>query len=211
MSKAAFPLQAGLYFITDRHLSKNGVLHDAEQALKAGVKVIQYREKEHSTGSQLHEALQIKELCSRYNALFIVNDRIDIALASCADGVHLGQEDMPLVTAKRLLPEAIIGVTVHNTTEAEEAEKGGASYLGVSPVFETSTKKDAGKPAGIRLIKDVRKATTLSLVAIGGINDSNLDSVLSAGCRSVCMISAVLQEKDVEGRCRALNSRILGY
>ena len=203
-----FPENAGLYFITDRKLSKNGLASDAKSALSAGVKIIQYREKEYSTSRMLEEASFLKKICSEHNAIFIVNDRLDIALAVNADGVHLGQEDMPFETAKSLMPSAIIGVTVHNLQEAKDAERKGASYLGVSPIFATSTKPDAGKAAGVQLLKEIKSRVKIPVVAIGGINESNLQSVLETGCRNVSMISAILNAENVEAECREINRKI---
>src|SRR3989338_6322364 len=132
----------GLYFITDSRLTKKSVLDDVKAAIKAGVKIIQYREKEKPTRLMYNEAKEIKELCDKKNVLFIINDRIDICQAVNADGVHLGSEDMPYKEARKLLRNKIIGLTVHNVKEAIEAEKLGADYIGVSPIFETKTKLD---------------------------------------------------------------------
>lgn len=206
-----FSKGSGLYFITDSSLSGNGIIPDVKAALGAGVKVVQYREKNLDSGIQFREALEIRNLCRKHGAIFIVNDRVDIALAVGADGVHLGQSDIPLTAVKKIFHKGIIGVTVHSVAEAKAAEKCGASYLGVSPIFATATKKDAGEPAGIKLLCAVRKAVDLPLVAIGGINESNLDSVLSTGCRDVAVISAILKSPDVGEKCREFNQRILNF
>src|SRR3989338_2334027 len=145
------------YFITDRKLSKKGNIEDIKAAAKAGAKIVQYREKEKSTKEMILEAKEIKSICDENNTLFLINDRVDICLAVDADGVHLGQDDMPYETARKLLGNKIIGLTVHNVKEAVEAEKKGADYIGVSPIFETTTKKDAGRAAGVRLIEGVKK------------------------------------------------------
>ena len=137
---------SGLYFITDSKLTRKTVIEDVKAAIDADVKVIQYREKEKSTKEMFLEAKEIKKLCA--NVLFIINDGIDICLSADADGVHLGQDDMPFLEARKILGDKIIGVTVHNVNEAIEAEEIGADYIGVSPIFETSTKKDAGPAAG---------------------------------------------------------------
>ncbi len=190
-----------LYFITDSKLTKKTVLDDVRAAIKAGVKIIQYREKEKSTKEMTQEGEQIKELC-KDRAIFLINDRIDIALAVDADGVHLGNEDMPYNEARRLLGNKIIGLTIHNVKEAIEAEKLGADYIGVSPIFETKTKLDAGPAAGLRLIEDVKNTVKIPFVAIGGVNLKNIDDVVKAGARVAAVISAIVTKYDVEMECR---------
>ena len=191
-----------LYFITDRNLTKKTVLDDVKAAIKAGVKIIQYREKEKPTSFMLKEAKEIKKLCDENNVLFIINDRIDICKEVDADGVHLGNEDPPYKEARELLKNKIIGLTIHNTEEAIQAEKIGADYIGVSPIFETKTKPDAGPPAGLKLIEDVKKAVKIPQVAIGGITLQNIDDVVKAGEASAAVISAIITKDDVEAECR---------
>jgi thiamine-phosphate pyrophosphorylase len=186
----------GYYFITDEKLSKKGNLSDVKNAIKAGVKIIQFRKKQGETKELFNEALKIKKICK--NATFIVNDRIDIALAVNADGVHLGQNDLPLKNARKLMKKKIIGVTVHNIKEAIQAEKDGANYLGVSPIYKTTTKQDAGKPKGIKLIKKIKKVSSLPLVAIGGINLENAEEVIKAGADCICAISAVVTKENIK-------------
>jgi len=188
----------GYYFITDSGLSIAGNLSDVRSAVSAGVSIVQYREKSGDTGALYKEALRLAEICRGTAAKFIVNDRIDITLAVDADGVHLGQSDMPYDVARRILgPDKIIGITVHSVDEAVKAEREGADYLGVSPIFSTSTKKDAGIPAGLTLISEIRKKSSLPLIAIGGIDLSNAPDVIAAGADMVCAISAVITKPDV--------------
>ncbi len=191
-----------LYFITDNKLTKKTILDDVKSAIKAGVKIIQYREKEKPTRAMYEEAKEIKKLCNKNNVLLIINDRIDIALAVDADGVHLGNDDIPYNKARELLPDKIIGLTVHNAREAIEAENLGADYIGVSPIFETKTKLDAGPAAGLKLIEQVKKAVKIPFVAIGGINLENIDKVIKAGAKSAAVISAIVTKDDVEAECR---------
>lgn len=188
-----------LYFITDSKLTKKGVLDDVRAAVDGGVKIVQYREKGKSVEEMIKEARQIKEICGE-KALFIVNDSIEVALAADADGVHLGQDDMKYETAREKLGyDKIIGITVHNVKEADKAQKDGADYVGVSPIFETKTKLDAGKPSGIGLIKEVKEKLRIPFVAIGGIHDNNLEEVLDAGADKVAMISE-LAGNDVKNK-----------
>lgn len=207
-----FPENIGLYFITDRNLTKKTILQDVDSAIKAGVKIIQYREKELSTKQMYQEALQIKELTKKSDVLFIINDRIDIALAVDADGVHIGQDDMPFEKTRELLgAEKIIGLTVHNVEEAILGENIGADYLGVSPIFATTTKSDAGKPAGLEFIRKTKEKIKIPLVAIGGINYENLGLVLEAGTSNIAVISAIITRDDVEKECRRYLERIMNF
>lgn len=191
----------GYYFITDSGLSRAGNISDVERAEACGVCVVQYRNKNAETRAMYEEAIRLKEIC--HDALFLINDRIDIALAVDADGVHLGQSDMPYRAARKMLgPEKIIGITVHNLAEAIEAQRSGADYLGVSPIFQTATKSDAGKPAGIALIEEIRALVDIPLIAIGGIDLGNAPEVIMAGADGLCAISAVVAKESVGGEIR---------
>ena len=191
-----------LYFITNSKLTKKSVLDDVRAAIKAGVKIIQYREKEKTTKEMYEETKEIKKLCDENNVLFVINDRIDICLGLWADGVHIGNDDMPYKEARRLLGDRIIGLTVHNVDEAIEAEQLGVDYIGVSPIFETKTKLDAGPAAGLKLIEEVKKTVKIPFVAIGGINLENINDVVKAGAESAAVISAIVTKDDVESECR---------
>ena len=186
----------GYYFITDTGLSREGNASDVRRALAAGVRIVQYRAKQASTRNMLAEALELKKLCQK--TIFLVNDRVDVALAVDAHGVHLGQEDMPYETARRLLgPERIIGITVGSLKEALTAARQGADYLGVSPIFFTRTKPDAGIPTGLSLLREIRNAIDLPLAAIGGITPENAGEVITAGADMICAISQVVTHPDV--------------
>jgi len=188
----------GYYFITDDALSKAGNLSDVKNAMAADVSVIQYRNKNSSVQKMCFEASQIKELCSEKTKL-IINDRSDVALAVDVDGVHLGQNDLDYEIARKLLGEAkIIGVTVHTLEEAISAEKKGADYLGVSPIFETFTKEDAGNAVGLELIKEIKNVCKVPIIAIGGITLKNAKSVVDAGADGICAISAVVTKENVK-------------
>lgn len=197
----------GLYFITDSALTKKSVIADVEAAIKGGVKIVQYRENKLNTKEMINEAKKIKEICKKHNALFIINNRVDICLAVDADGVHLGQNDMPCNTARKLLGNKIIGITINNLKEAIEAEKC-ADYVAVSPIFHTETKADIKKPVGLKLIKEVKEKIKIPFVAVGGINQTNLKGVLMAGTRNVAMVSAIITKDDVEKAVREVNKII---
>jgi thiamine-phosphate pyrophosphorylase len=190
------------YLVTDSRLSRCGVFSDVERALEAGCMVIQYREKGKCTRDMVAEAARIRELCSG-KALFLVNDRIDVALAVDADGVHIGQDDMPFESARRILgPERIIGLTVHDEREAIEAERLGADYMGLSPIFSTGTKADAGQACGVGMITRVRTCISIPLVVIGGITKGNVAGTILAGADAAVAISVVVGAGDVAREVR---------
>ncbi|AFV24877.1 thiamine-phosphate pyrophosphorylase [Methanolobus psychrophilus R15] len=186
-----------LYLVTDSGLSKKGTLSDVSNAVEAGCRIVQYREKDRSTKEMVKEAFLIKEICEG-KAIFLVNDRIDVAMAVDADGIHIGQDDMPIAIARQLLGnDKIIGLTVHNLREALKAEQDGADYVGLSPIFDTSTKKDAGEGIGPESIRGVKNALNIPIVAIGGINKQNCMSVVRGGADSLVAISAIVCSDDV--------------
>lgn len=186
------------YLVTDSGLSKKGTLSDVLDAVAAGCRIVQYREKNKSTKEMIAEASQIKAICGD-DAIFLVNDRIDVALAVDADGVHIGQDDMPIVIARAILGTGkIIGLTVHDVHEAIEAEKSGADYVGLSPIFDTATKSDAGKGIGTERIRDVKNAVNIPIVAIGGINKKDCKNVIENGADSLVAISSVVCSDDVK-------------
>lgn len=192
-------MDCGLYIVTDEVLAPGcSHIQIAKDSLSGGAKVIQLRDKRRSGADLYAIAKEIRTLCKQYNARFIVNDRLDIALATLADGVHLGQEDLPLSAARSLAPRPfIIGVSVHSLEEAKQAEKEGADYLGVGPVYPTGTKADAGPATGPELIRSIRANTNIPIVAIGGINLENAGEVLAAGADGIAVISAVICSPDI--------------
>ncbi len=188
----------GYYFITDPGLSAAGLKRDVEMAVACSVGIIQYRNKEAAIRTLYDEALLVKNICMGTSTRLIINDRIDIALAVGADGVHIGQDDMPYHVARRLLgKDKIIGMTVHTLEEAKAAQALGADYLGVSPIFPTATKLDAGKPYGVEGLRAIRHACSTPIVAIGGIDLSNIRLVIEAGADMACAISAVVTKSDM--------------
>ena len=187
----------GYYFITDSNLSKAGNISDVKNAIEAGVNVVQYRNKTGSNQETIDEALKLKKLCK--NVIFLINDNIDVTLEVDADGVHLGQDDMPYEEARKLLGNnKIIGISVNNLDEAIKAEKAGVDYIGVGPIFPTLTKKDARKPCGVSLIKEIKQVCKISIVAIGGIGHENAQEVVDARADAICAISAVVAKDNVQ-------------
>jgi len=165
--------------------------------LKAGVKIIQYREKNASTRRMLQEANEIKKLCSLYNAVFIINDRLDIAIASDADGIHLGQEDMFIEIAKKMFSGKIIGISVSTEKEAIEAQEKGADYLGAGAVFPTGTKKDS-EVIGIKMLEKIINSVKIPVYAIGGITLENLNEIKKYKAYGAAVISGILNSKNPE-------------
>lgn len=182
--------------VLDSGLSRKDIFSDAENAIRAGIPAIQYREKNQSTKKMLEQCKKLKKIC-KGKALFFVNDRADLALASNADGLHLGQDDLPLKKARELFPNAIIGITVHNIEEAVNAEAKEADYVSVSPVFHTDTKKDAGKEVGLKMVKRVKSAVGIPVIGIGGINQENAGKVIESGADGIAVVSCIVASENV--------------
>ncbi|MFU0825063.1 thiamine phosphate synthase [Clostridium sp.] len=189
-----------LYLITDRSFLNGRSLKDCvEAAIKGGVTLVQVREKDASTREFYKIAKEVKEITSKYNVPLLINDRIDIALAVNAEGVHLGQSDMPIGLARKILGEdKIIGISANTLEEALEAQNAGADYLGLGPVFYTGTKKDIDEPIGIHGLKEITENIRIPSVAIGGINKENAKSVLETGVNGISVISAILRSENIE-------------
>src|SRR5512141_1071357 len=200
-----------LYVITDPKASRGrSELQVAEEAIAGGADVLQLRDKEASSGRLYEVALQLRKLTREAGIPFIVNDRLDIALAADADGVHVGQADLPAFVVRKIMgPARILGVSVETVEEAVLAERDGADYLGVGPVFEArGTKPDAGLPLGVDRIARIRRRCGLPIVAIGGINAENARTVREAGAVAAAVISAVVSADDITHAARRLK-RIL--
>ncbi len=182
----------GLCFITDQKVSGLSYEDMTRKVLTRGVRWVQFREKERSRHDIYGEAIRLRRLTRDYNAVLIINDFLDIAVCVGADGVHLGQDDLPLKEARKIMGRnKIIGISTHSLEQAIEAEKNGADYIGFGPVFPTST-KDAGKPKGIEMLHEVKKQVSIPVVAIGGIGLGNISSVLQTGIDAVAVASAIL-------------------
>ena len=188
-----------LYLVTDEAcLPPDRNLFDAvEEALHAGVTLVQYREKNGPGKGMLEKARRLIELCHSYNVSLIVNDRLDVALLSGADGVHLGQDDIPVAEARRLAGEDfLIGATAHNVQEALAAEAAGADYLGCGAVFATHTKKDT-VPLGLDGLQAIRQAVRIPIAGIAGITLDNYRLVLDTGANGIAVVSAILGAPDI--------------
>ena len=191
-------LPSGLYLITDQYIVK-GLSHIqiAEKALLGGVRFIQYREKQLSKRESYKIAQQLREITRKYNAVLIINDDVDIAMAVDADGIHLGQEDFPVQTARKILGnDKIIGLSTHSLKEAEEAQGSGADYIAIGPIFRSTT-KDVREPLGPDIIKEIKKISRLPVIAIGGINENNIEDIMKTGADGAAVISAIIKKKDI--------------
>ena len=196
-----------LYVVTDERVSRNrSHLEVAEAAIRGGADVIQLRDKTAGSGELYRIAVALREATRDANVPFIVNDRLDIALAVDADGLHVGQDDLPAAVARRLLgPGKLLGVSAETPEEALRAEEDGADYLGVGPIFEArGTKADAGAPKGPGMIAPIRGCCRLPIVAIGGIKAGNARSVREAGADAVAVISDIVGADDIAQAARRM-------
>ncbi len=187
-----------LYVVTDDKLS-NGLSHVevARRSYEGGADIVQLRVKDNDVRF-LQWACEISEISKSCGRTFIVNDSVEIALKSGADGVHVGQGDEPVSSIRQRVPENfIVGVSVGNVEEAKEAEAGGASYVALSPIFDTTSKDDAGHGHGLEMMKKISDAVSIPAYAIGGINKGNVKDIISHGADGVAVISAVVSQPDI--------------
>ena len=199
-----------LYLVTDRRLSLGrSTVEVVAAAVSGGVTCVQLREKHCSTREFLEEARRVRELLVGTGVPLIINDRLDVALAVAADGVHLGQNDLPVADARRLVGERlVIGVSAESVADAIRAEAEGADYIGVSPVFTTPTKMDTAPPLGLEGLREIRRAVRLPLVAIGSIRHDNAAEVLRAGADGLAVVSAIVSAPCPRTAAAALRQQI---
>lgn len=195
-----------LYLVTDEECCKGKDFYESiRKAIQGGVKIVQLREKRMGTRDFYERALKVKKICKDLGAIFIINDRLDIALAVKADGIHLGQSDMPIEIAKEILKDNfIIGITAKTIEQAIEAEKKGADYIGSGAVFSTTTKEGA-KKLEIRELKEIVDSINIPVYAIGGINSKNVCELKNIDLQGICSVSGILAEED----CRYAAEQIL--
>jgi thiamine-phosphate pyrophosphorylase len=189
-----------LYLITDRKLftDHSSLFSAVEEALKGGVKAVQLREKDFGARDLLGMAYKMRELTKTYQARLFINDRVDIALAVEADGVHLGRESIPAHAVKKTFKDRlIIGVSTHSLDEAVEAEKGGADFVTLGPVYHTPSKMKYGEPIGIELLRSIKGKISIPVFAIGGIRIDKVGEVKDAGADGLALISAILTAENI--------------
>lgn len=196
-----------LYLVTDRKIMSTSTLEEAvEQAIQGGCTMVQLREKELSSFEFYQSALKIKKITDQYKIPLIINDRIDVALAVCASGVHIGQSDLPADVVRHVIgKDMILGVSVSSVGEAKRAEKDGADYLGVGAMFSTSTKSDATL-VPMDELKKIRQTVFIPIVAIGGIGKNNVALFQTAGINGVAVVSAIIAEADIKAAAAEMKS-----
>jgi len=190
-----------LYLITDRTLftAQCPMYLAFETALEAGVKAVQLREKDLSTKALLDMAYWMRELTNEFGAHLFINDRVDVALSVDADGVHLGRQSIPVQAVRKIAGNTLtIGVSTHTIGEVMEAEKDGADFITLGPVYKTPSKAKYGKPAGLETLKKAKSRTTLPIFAIGGIKPGNVREVKEAGADGIAFISSILPAQDIK-------------
>ena len=200
-----------LYLVTDRALSLGrSNVQVIRAAVEGGVTLVQLREKEASTKEFYQEGVKIKDYLQSKNIPLIINDRIDLALALDAEGVHLGQDDMPVDVARRILgPEKIIGASVFTVEEAKIAEALGADYLGLSPIFVTETKPELSQQIGIGGIRPLKAAVQIPVVGIGSMSQANAYEAVRAGLDGVAVVSAICSQEDPKAAAAAIKAEVM--
>lgn len=213
MNQMRVTFDLSLYLVTDRSLSLGRPLEEVvKKAIEGGVTIVQLREKEASTHTFYQLAIALKKLLQPYHVPLIINDRIDIALACDADGLHIGQHDMPYQIARKLLgPDKIIGLSVENISDAVEANKLDVDYIGLSPVFGTPTKTDTAQPLGLDGVREIMRISKHPAVGIGGINKQNAKDIIRAGADGISVVSAIMSAKDPKEAAHELISVMKHY
>lgn len=207
--KKGFLKNFRLYAVTDvrREDSAEILLDKIDAAYRGGADIVQLRAKELTDLQVLSIGRKIRPIADKYKRLFFVNDRADLALACAADGVHVGQDDLPVSEIRKLNPDLLIGKSTHSLEQALEAEKERPDYLGVGPVFATPTKPDY-QPAGLEFVKQAAEKVSLPFVAIGGIDLNNIELVLKAGAARIAVVRAIFSGKDPYESARNLRDKI---
>ena len=197
--------QAGLYLVTSQALScGRTTLEIVDAALTGGVRLIQLREKEMPMPDFLRLADQVRARTAQAGALLIINDRVDVALAVGADGVHLGQADFPIAPARRLAPDLIIGASTHSPAEAQAAERAGASYINIGPLFPTQTKTWPGEFLGLKGLGEIARHVAIPWTVMGGIKPEHVPALIQAGTRTIAVVTAITAAADPAQAARDL-------
>ncbi|OCL25528.1 thiamine-phosphate diphosphorylase [Orenia metallireducens] len=203
-------LTTDLYCITAEKFSLGrSNIEVVEEMIAAEVKVIQYREKKKKMLYKYEECKKLREMTRKAGVTFIINDDIHLAMAIDADGVHIGQEDLPLEEVRKLLGEdKIIGLSTHSPQQAEDAVKRGADYIGVGPIFKTYTKEDVCDPVGLEYLEYVANNFEIPFVAIGGIKEQNVEQIISLGAKCVSMVTEIVGAEDIRAKIDSIRSRL---
>jgi thiamine-phosphate pyrophosphorylase len=201
--------QVDVYPVTCERLSEGRTnLQVLEAVIQGGSKIIQLREKEYPKRDLYNLASKFREITTRAKVLLIINDHVDVALGVEADGVHLGQEDLPVQVARKLAPELLIGASTHSLEQALKAEKDGADYINIGPIFSTETKEGVGRSLGPAAISEISPQIKIPFTVMGGINQQNINQVLAQGARRVAMVTAITRAADIAEKVRSLQDKI---
>ena len=204
--------QVDVYPVTCEELSQGrSNLEVLEAVIQGGARIIQLREKEYRKKDLYHLALKFREMTAKAGVLLIINDHVDIALAVDADGVHLGQEDLPIQEAKKLAPELLIGASTHSLEDALQAQKHGADYVNIGPIFPTRTKEGVERVLGPDAIARITPHVKVPFTVMGGINEENIDQVLAQGARRVAMVTAITKAPDIAAKVKSLKEKIMEF
>ncbi|MBI5805526.1 thiamine phosphate synthase [candidate division TA06 bacterium] len=204
--------QIDLYPVTDQGLSLGRTdLEVLDGLISGGARIVQLREKHIAKKDFYHLAQAFRERTAKAGMLLIINDHLDVALACGADGVHLGQDDLPPAAAKELAPELIIGVSTHNLEEALEAQEQGADYVNIGPIFATQTKELSMKPLGPEAIKEIAPQLKIPFTVMGGINQTNIGQILQAGAGKIAVVTAVTKAGNIGLAVQELRRTIIGF
>jgi thiamine-phosphate pyrophosphorylase len=201
--------QVDVYPVTCEELSEGrSNLEVLEAVIRGGAKIIQLREKEYQKKDLYYLALKFREMTAKDGVLLIINDHVDIALGVQADGVHLGQDDLPLTVASQLAPELLIGASSHSLEQALQAVKDGADYVNIGPIFPTRTKEGVERVLGPEAISTISPHVEVPFTVMGGINEENIEQVLAQGARRVAMVTAITRAADIAKKVRSLQDKI---
>jgi thiamine-phosphate pyrophosphorylase len=204
--------QVDIYPVTCERLSNGrSNLEVLKAVIQGGARIIQLREKEYSGKKMYDLALKFREITTKAGVLLIINDHVDIAMAVEADGVHLGQNDFPLKAAIKIAPELLIGASTHSIKEAIQAQKEGADYINIGPIFPTGTKEGIERFLGPEAIAAISPEIDVPFTVMGGISESNIDQVLFNGARRVAMVTAITQAPDIAAQVKSLREKIQSY
>ena len=203
-------IPSGIYGITAEKFScGRSNIHVVEEMIKGGIKVVQYREKRHLKDycDILTECQTIRDITRKHGVTFIINDFVDIALLVDADGVHVGQEDLPVEAVRHLLgPDKIIGLSTHSPEQMINAQEVGADYIGVGPIYATQTKEDVCAPTGFEYLEYVVENAAIPFVAIGGIKQHNIEEVVQRGAQSICLVTEIVGSDNIAQTVQYLNT-----
>lgn len=202
-------LPTGIYGITAEKFSRGrSNLQVVKEMIRGGVTVIQYREKhaDKSIREIFEECRQIRDITREHDVLFMVNDFVDIAMLVDADGVHVGQDDLPVDQVRKLMDDKIIGLSTHSPEQAQKALEIGADYIGVGPIFETHTKDDVCDPVGMRYLEHVIAQVPIPFVAIGGIKEHNMRDICQRGAKTICLVTEIVGADDIAAKVKRLRN-----